>query len=45
VLVLVPFTTELKDEDGNKLQSISAEFGTITGRRRRCGCSDAVVLK
>ncbi|KAG4108541.1 Adenylosuccinate synthetase [Neocallimastix lanati (nom. inval.)] len=33
------------DEDGNKLQSISAEFGTITGRRRRCGCLDAVVLK
>ncbi|KAL6591124.1 Adenylosuccinate synthetase [Neocallimastix sp. 'constans'] len=31
------------DEDGNKLQSISAEFGTITGRRRRCGCSDAVI--
>jgi len=40
-----PFPTELLDEDGDRLQSIGAEFGTTTGRRRRCGWLDAVVLR
>jgi adenylosuccinate synthase len=38
-----PFPTELKDEIGEKLGDRGAEFGTTTGRRRRCGWFDAVI--
>jgi adenylosuccinate synthase len=40
-----PFTTELKDETGNYLQEKGAEFGATTGRRRRCGWLDLVMMK
>ncbi|KAK9703323.1 Adenylosuccinate synthase [Basidiobolus ranarum] len=40
-----PFPTELHDEDGERLQSIGAEVGVTTGRKRRCGWLDLVVLK
>lgn len=40
-----PFITELTDDDGEKLQQIGAEFGTTTGRKRRCGWFDAVIAK
>lgn len=40
-----PFTTELFDETGDYLQSKGAEFGATTGRRRRCGWLDMVILK
>jgi adenylosuccinate synthase len=40
-----PFPTELNDADGEKLREIGAEFGTTTGRPRRCGWFDALVLK
>jgi len=32
-----PFDTELFDEDGNKMCQIGNEFGSTTGRKRRCG--------
>lgn len=40
-----PFPTEQLNEDGEKLQNIGAEFGVTTGRKRRCGWLDLVVLK
>jgi adenylosuccinate synthase len=40
-----PFPTELLDETGNYLQERGAEFGATTGRRRRCGWLDLVMLK
>ena len=40
-----PFPTELLDEIGDRLQVKGAEFGSTTGRRRRCGWLDAVILK
>jgi adenylosuccinate synthase len=40
-----PFPTELLDEDGDRLREIGAEFGTTTGRSRRCGWYDAVVAR
>jgi adenylosuccinate synthase len=40
-----PFPTELKDELGDYLQEKGAEFGATTGRRRRCGWLDGVVLR
>lgn len=39
------FITELKDETGDKLRDIGAEFGVTTGRPRRCGYFDAVMAK
>lgn len=39
-----PFPTELNDEVGNKIQEKGAEFGATTGRRRRCGWLDMVLL-
>ncbi|MEJ5359675.1 MAG: adenylosuccinate synthase [Desulfobacterales bacterium] len=42
---LGPFPTELTDEIGERLQERGAEFGSTTGRRRRCGWLDAVVLR
>ncbi len=40
-----PFPTELFDETGAKLQKIGNEFGSTTGRPRRCGWLDLVALK
>jgi adenylosuccinate synthase len=40
-----PFPTELLDSDGEKLRDDGAEFGTTTGRPRRCGWYDAVVAR
>ncbi|HEU5045183.1 MAG TPA: adenylosuccinate synthase [Nocardioidaceae bacterium] len=40
-----PFPTELLDEDGDRLREAGAEFGTTTGRSRRCGWYDAVVSR
>lgn len=38
-----PFPTELNDNIGKLLGDVGAEFGTTTGRRRRCGWFDAVI--
>ncbi|MFK5584974.1 MULTISPECIES: adenylosuccinate synthase [unclassified Serinicoccus] len=38
-----PFPTELDDEHGQRLRDVGAEYGTTTGRPRRCGWADAVV--
>jgi len=40
-----PFPTELLDADGDKLRTDGAEFGTTTGRNRRCGWFDALVVE
>lgn len=40
-----PFVTELNDSVGEKLRSRGAEFGVTTGRPRRCGWLDAVILR
>jgi adenylosuccinate synthase len=40
-----PFPTELMDADGNKLREMGSEFGTTTGRPRRCGWFDAVLIR
>ncbi|MBW2283332.1 MAG: adenylosuccinate synthase [Deltaproteobacteria bacterium] len=39
-----PFVTELLDETGDYIQEKGAEFGATTGRRRRCGWLDLVVV-
>ena len=40
-----PFPTELDDEVGQRLGERGLEFGTVTGRKRRCGWFDAVLVK
>jgi adenylosuccinate synthase len=40
-----PFPTELSDETGERLRAKGVEFGSTTGRPRRCGWLDAVVLR
>lgn len=40
-----PFVTELDNETGNKIREIGQEFGTTTGRPRRCGWFDAVTMR
>ena len=40
-----PFPTELTDETGDKMCDLGHEFGSVTGRRRRCGWIDLVALK
>ncbi len=39
-----PFPSELFDDIGNTIQEKGAEFGATTGRRRRCGWLDTVIL-
>jgi len=39
-----PFVTELDDETGNFIQEKGKEFGATTGRRRRCGWLDLVIV-
>jgi adenylosuccinate synthase len=40
-----PFPTELEDEIGQRLGERGHEFGTVTGRKRRCGWFDAVLVR
>jgi len=40
-----PFVTELNDEIGEKIRIQGNEFGTTTGRSRRCGWFDAVIVR
>ncbi|MFW0777068.1 MAG: adenylosuccinate synthase [Rickettsiales bacterium] len=40
-----PFPTELNDEIGEKIGKIGNEFGTVTGRARRCGWFDSVLVR
>ena len=40
-----PFPTEQDNEVGNYLGERGAEFGTVTGRKRRCGWFDAVLVR
>src|ERR1043166_4057588 len=40
-----PFPTELTDATGDKLGTRGAEFGTVTGRKRRCGWFDSVLVR
>ena len=40
-----PFPTELKNETGDKLREAGHEYGSTTGRPRRCGWLDLVALK
>jgi adenylosuccinate synthase len=40
-----PFPTELLDADGERLRANGHEFGTTTGRPRRCGWYDAVIAR
>ena len=40
-----PFPTELQDATGEKLGERGHEFGTVTGRKRRCGWFDSVLVR
>ena len=40
-----PFPTELEDDIGARLASVGKEFGSVTGRPRRCGWFDGAALK
>ena len=40
-----PFVTELTDETGKMIRDIGHEYGVTTGRPRRCGWFDAVIMK
>ncbi len=40
-----PFPTELQDETGERLGVRGREFGTVTGRKRRCGWFDAALVR
>ncbi len=40
-----PYVTELLDETGDKIRELGHEYGTTTGRPRRCGWLDLVALK
>ncbi|MCG6121892.1 MAG: adenylosuccinate synthase [Microvirga sp.] len=40
-----PFPTELADETGERIGQRGREFGTVTGRKRRCGWFDAVLVR
>jgi adenylosuccinate synthase len=40
-----PFPTELNNEIGDRIGKTGAEFGTVTGRKRRCGWFDSVLVR
>ncbi len=40
-----PFVTELTDEIGERIQKVGREFGATTGRKRRCGWLDMVMIR
>ncbi|MDR1367282.1 MAG: adenylosuccinate synthase, partial [Candidatus Accumulibacter sp.] len=40
-----PFPTELTDETGIRMQTLGHEYGSVTGRPRRCGWIDLVALR
>lgn len=40
-----PFPTELHDATGDEIRNKGHEFGTVTGRARRCGWFDAVIVR
>jgi adenylosuccinate synthase len=40
-----PFPTELNDDIGDTMIEVGGEYGTVTGRRRRCGWLDGVALR
>ncbi len=40
-----PFPTELFDDVGKQIGEVGKEFGTVTGRQRRCGWFDAVMVR
>ena len=40
-----PFPTELDNEDGEKLRTDGGEYGATTGRKRRCGWFDALIVE
>jgi adenylosuccinate synthase len=40
-----PFPAELSDDNGRRLGEVGREFGTVTGRPRRCGWFDAVLVR
>jgi adenylosuccinate synthase len=40
-----PFPTELNDETGDLMIELGGEYGTVTGRRRRCGWLDLLALR
>jgi adenylosuccinate synthase len=40
-----PFPTELSDDVGDHLREVGREYGTTTGRPRRCGWFDGVILR
>jgi len=40
-----PFPTELEDDIGNHMQQVGQEFGATTGRKRRCGWLDIVLVR
>lgn len=40
-----PFPTELQDETGDRMIELGGEYGTVTGRRRRCGWLDLLALR
>jgi len=40
-----PFVTELQDEIGEHIQKVGQEFGATTGRKRRCGWLDMVLVR
>jgi adenylosuccinate synthase len=40
-----PFVTELTDDIGDRIQKVGHEYGATTGRRRRCGWLDMVMIR
>jgi adenylosuccinate synthase len=40
-----PFPTEIEGHDQNRMRELGGEFGTVTGRERRCGWLDLVALR
>jgi adenylosuccinate synthase len=40
-----PFPSEIEGEDGARVRELGGEFGTVTGRERRCGWLDLVALR